>query len=87
MLCLTHQIVGNNPGICRLVSNDADFSWTCDLVYSHPTEQLSLGLSHKLVPRTHDNIRLSPSEQSKGQGCNTLKVQEKESRERLVTVR
>ena len=75
MLCLTHQIIGNNPGICRLVSNDADFSWTCDLVYSHLAKQLSLGLGHKLVPRTHDDIRLGPSEQTEGEGCNTLKVE------------
>ena len=75
MLCLTHQIVGNNPGVCRVVSNDAYFSWSRDLIYSHPAKQLSLGLGHELVPRTHDDVRLGPSEQTEGEGCNTLQVE------------
>ena len=79
MLCLTHQIVGNNPGVCRVVSNDADFSWTRDLVYSHPAKQLSLGLGHKLVARAHYDISLSPSEQSEGESCNTLKVERQDT--------
>ena len=86
MLCLTDEIVGNNPGVCRVVSNDADFSWTRDLVYSHPAKQLSLGLGHKLVPRTHDDIRLGPSEQTEGEGCNTLQVKSQDT-DRFVEVR
>ena len=79
MLCLTHQIVGNNPGVCSVVSNDADFSWTCDLVNSHPAKQLSLGLGHKLVAWAHYDISLSPSEQSEGESGNTLKVERQDT--------
>ena len=85
MLCLTDEIVGNNPGVCRVVSNDANFCWPRDLIYSHPAKQLSLGLCNKLVPRTHDYIRLFPSEQSEGKGGNALKV-ELEDEDRLVAV-
>ena len=74
MLSLTDQIVGNNPGVGRVVSNDANLCGAGDLVYSHPTEQLSLGLGHELVPGTHDDVRLGPGEQSEGQGCDTLEV-------------
>ena len=72
MLRLTHQVSGHDPGVRRVVSDDADLSRSGDLIYPHSTEQLPLGLCHELVAWTNDNVSLGSSEQSKGESCDTL---------------
>lgn len=65
MLGLTDQVGGHYQGVRRVVRDDPDLSRPGNLVYSHSTKQLSLGLCHKFVARSHNYICLLSSEQSK----------------------
>ena len=49
MLGLTDQVGGHYQGVRRVVRDDPDLSRPGNLVYSHSTKQLSLGLCHKFV--------------------------------------
>lgn len=72
MLCLADQVIGHYPGVRRVVGNDPNLSGPGYLINPHSAEQLSLGLCHKLVPWTNNNVGLGSSEQSEGESCNAL---------------